>query len=144
MRFRLDDECPCGYFSYLYIAAAVSGVGAGAVYSTCVGNALKWFPDRCDLAAGITAAGFGAGFALTVIPIAKMIAADGYQNAFWYFGIGQGAIVVLLSLMLSKPVKSAITTVKSAIAQSRKDYTTMEMVKQPVFWIMYAMFVMVG
>ena len=36
----------------LYVAAAVGGIGAGAVYGTCVGNALKWFPDRRGLAAG--------------------------------------------------------------------------------------------
>jgi OFA family oxalate/formate antiporter-like MFS transporter len=53
----------------LYAAAAIGGVGAGAVYGTCIGNALKWFPDRRGLAAGVTAAGFGAGAAATVIPI---------------------------------------------------------------------------
>ena len=57
----------------LYLAAAIGGIGAGAVYGTCVGNALKWFPDRRGLAAGLTAAGFGAGSALTVVPIADMI-----------------------------------------------------------------------
>jgi MFS transporter, OFA family, oxalate/formate antiporter len=57
----------------LYAAAAIGGVGAGAVYGTCVGNALKWFPDRRGLAAGLTAAGFGAGSALTIIPIQGMI-----------------------------------------------------------------------
>ena len=41
----------------LYVAAAIGGIGAGAVYGTCVGNALKWFPDRRGLAAGLTAAG---------------------------------------------------------------------------------------
>jgi OFA family oxalate/formate antiporter-like MFS transporter len=59
-------------------------------------------------------------------------------------GIGQGAIVVVLSLLLSKPVKSAITNIKAAVVQTRKDFRPMEMVKQPVFWIMYVMFVMVA
>ena len=71
-------------------AAAISGVGAGAVYGTCVGNALKWFPDRRGFAAGLTAAGFGAGSALTVIPIANMIRDSGYQHTFFVFGLGQG------------------------------------------------------
>jgi OFA family oxalate/formate antiporter-like MFS transporter len=47
--------------SVLYAGALIAGVGAGAVYGTCVGNALKWFPDRRGLAAGATAVGFGAG-----------------------------------------------------------------------------------
>src|SRR6185369_17488987 len=66
----------------LYAAAIIAGIGAGAVYGTCVGNALKWFPDRRGLAAGATAAGFGAGAAITVVPIANMIASSGYQTAF--------------------------------------------------------------
>ena len=74
----------------LYAAAVIGGIGAGAVYGTCVGNALKWFPDRRGLAAGATAAGFGAGAAITVVPIATMIASSGYQSAFLYFGIGAG------------------------------------------------------
>src|SRR5215467_3723993 len=57
----------------LYLGMAVGGVGAGIVYGTAVGSALKWFPDRRGLAAGLTAAGFGAGSAFTVIPLSKMI-----------------------------------------------------------------------
>ena len=86
----------------LYIAAAVGGVGAGAVYGTCVGNALKWFPDRRGLAAGLTAAGFGAGSALTIIPISAFIKSSGYEAAFLYFGIGQGLVVFLLSWFLTR------------------------------------------
>ncbi|MDU6377185.1 MAG: MFS transporter, partial [Bradyrhizobium sp.] len=91
----------------LYAAAVVGGIGAGAVYGTCVGNALKWFPDRRGLAAGATAAGFGAGAALTVVPIASMIAASGYQSAFFTFGIGQGLIVFVLALCLRPPSHAA-------------------------------------
>ena len=77
----------------LYTAAALGGIGAGAVYGTCVGNALKWFPDRRGLAAGLTAAGFGMGSALTVIPIQSMIKSSGNQSAFLYFGLGQASSV---------------------------------------------------
>src|SRR5467141_1351874 len=87
----------------LYVAAAISGIGAGAVYGTCVGNALKWFPDRRGLAAGLTAAGFGAGSALTILPITAIIKSSGYEAAFLYFGIGQGVIVMLLAIGLSDP-----------------------------------------
>src|SRR5579864_8124227 len=66
----------------LYLGMAVGGVGAGIVYGTAVGNALKWFPDHRGLAAGLTAAGFGAGSALTIVPIANMIASSGYQTTF--------------------------------------------------------------
>jgi MFS transporter, OFA family, oxalate/formate antiporter len=57
-----------------YVGAAVGGIGAGAVYGTCIGNALKWFSDLRGLAAGLTAAGFGAGSALTILPIQSVIA----------------------------------------------------------------------
>ena len=88
----------------LYLAAAIGGIGAGAVYGTCVGNALKWFPDRRGLAAGLTAAGFGAGSALTIIPIQGMIQTSGYEATFLWFGLGQGLVVVVLSLALRAPV----------------------------------------
>ncbi|WP_336491736.1 oxalate/formate MFS antiporter [Methylobacterium nigriterrae] len=129
----------------LYLGAVVGGIGAGSVYGTCVGNALKWFPDRRGLAAGATAAGFGAGAALTVVPIAKMIATSGYESAFLYFGIGQGIIVVLLSLFLRKPsVSVPVQRKRLRLPQAKVDRTPREAVRTPVFWVMYAMFVMVA
>src|SRR6201996_8859695 len=108
----------------LYAAAIVGGIGAGSVYGTCVGNALKWFPDRRGLAAGATAAGFGAGAALTVVPIASMIATSGYQSAFLFFGIGQGVVVFILALFLKPPSKAAPAKRRQLnLPQTKVDFT---------------------
>jgi len=129
----------------LYVAAAIGGVGAGVIYGACVGNALKWFPDRRGLAAGLTAAGFGAGSALTVVPIANMIQASGYEAAFLWFGIGQGIIVVIFSVFLRAPNPGEVPApLAAAVQQTRRDYTPAEVLKTPPFWVMYVMFVMVG
>src|SRR5712692_2554180 len=128
---------------FLYLAAAVGGLGAGAVYGTCVGNALKWFPDRRGLAAGLTAAGFGAGSALTIVPIAAMIKSSGYESTFLYFGIGQGVIVVVLSLLLAAPKPGQVPP-SSKVLQTRRQFRPMEVLRTPVFWVMYLMFVLVG
>ena len=129
----------------LYLGAAIGGIGAGVIYGGSVGNALKWFPDRRGLAAGLTAAGFGAGSALTVIPIANMIASSGYESAFFWFGLGQGIVVIFVALMLRAPEAGEVTAPAApAVQQTRRDYRPVEVLKTPVFWVMYAMFVMVG
>ena len=129
----------------LYVGAAVGGIGAGVIYGGSVGNALKWFPDRRGLAAGLTAAGFGAGSALTVIPIANMIASSGYEAALFWFGIGQGVIVMFVALLLRAPQEGEVQAPAApAVQQTRRDYAPAEVLKTPVFWVMYAMFVMVG
>jgi len=137
----------------LYFAAAISGIGAGAVYGTCVGNALKWFADRRGLAAGLTAAGFGMGSALTIIPISAIIKTMGYEAAFLYFGIGQGVIVVLISLGLTAPQfvtspelakKAAAPSPSTVVPQTKRNYRPLELLRQPVFWVLYVMFVLVA
>jgi len=129
----------------LYAAAVIAGIGAGSVYGTCVGNALKWFPDRRGLAAGATAAGFGAGAALTVVPIAAMIATSGYHKAFLTFGIGQGIVVFLLALFLKPPAKAMPVRRKQLnLPQTKVDFAPSQTLRQPVFWVLYAVFVMVA
>lgn len=128
----------------LYVASAISGVGAGAVYGTCVGNALKWFPDRRGLAAGLTAAGFGAGAAATVIPIREVILAYGYQSAFLWFGIAQGLVVLLVSQFLRAPLAAQLPPAAPRVTQSKSDYAPAEVLRSPVFWLLYVMFVLVS
>ena len=128
----------------LYLAAALSGIGAGAVYGTCVGNALKWFPDRRGLAAGLTAAGFGAGAAATVAPIIYVIKTYGYQSAFLWFGLAQGLVCLLLSQVLKAPQAGQVPKAVPRLNQSKRDYTPVEMLKTPTFYVLYVMFVLVA
>ena len=129
----------------LYFGAVLTGVGAGAIYATCVGNAVKWFPDRRGLAVGLTAAGFGAGAALTVVPIRAVIAAHGYQAAFFWFGLGQGAIVFVLAWLLRAPFAGEAPQVAAPkLMQTTDSFSPRQMLATPVFWLLYLMFVLVA
>jgi MFS transporter, OFA family, oxalate/formate antiporter len=127
----------------LYFAAALGGIGTGCVYGTCVGNALKWFPGRRGLAAGITAAGFGAGAALTIGPIKAMITSAGYEHAFLVFGLIQGGIVFLMSWLLLTPPPQLIGA-KVKANQTSHGYSPVEVLKCPVFYVLYVMFVLIA
>ena len=140
----------------LYVAAALGGIGAGFIYGATVGNALKWFPDKRGLAAGLTAAGFGAGSAVTVVPISNMIASAGYQTTFITFGLIQGALVLLVGLALQAPPGSghahAVAISSGGMMAARpsrlhditRDFSPGEVAREPVFWMMYLIFVLVG
>jgi OFA family oxalate/formate antiporter-like MFS transporter len=129
--------------AWLYFAAALAGIGAGGVYGTCIGNAVKWFPGRRGLAAGLTAAGFGMGSALTIIPIANMIKSSGYEQTFLVFGLVQGFVVLVLGFALRVAPASTLTQAVAPGA-SRAQATWTDMIKTPVFWIMYVMFVLMA
>ena len=128
----------------LYAGAIVGGIGAGAVYGTCVGNAVKWFVGRRGLAAGCTAAGFGAGTAATVIPIQYIIGTYGYQSAFLWFGLTQGAVILVASQFLRAPQHKVVPTVPVHNPQAARSYAPMEVLKTPLFWLLYLMFVVVA
>lgn len=126
----------------LYLGQIIAGIGAGIVYSTSVGNALKWFGDRRGLASGITAAAFGAGAALTVIPISNMIRNQGYSQAFLFFGLGQGVVILLAASVMRAPDPGETPQAPSGkVQQTLRDYTPREAAGSSVFLTLYAMFV---
>jgi len=127
----------------LYTGAAISGTGAGAIYATCVGNAVRWFPDRRGLAVGLTAGGFGAGAALTVIPIRETIAIAGYAPAFLWFGIGQAAVLIAVAFVLRGPDQPVVvrSAARAQVQQSIGSSSTSQMLRSPAFWLLYVMFV---
>src|SRR5207248_110550 len=106
----------------LYVSEMLAGIGAGAVYGTCVGNALKWFADRRGLAAGLTAAGFGAGAAATVVPIINVIRTYGYERAFLWFGLVQGLVILMLSQILKAPRPGEAPPPARKVSQSLRDF----------------------
>ncbi len=140
----------------LYVASAIGGIGSGFIYGATVGNAIKWFPDRRGLAAGLTAAGFGAGSAITLVPISNMIARSGYQHTFLFFGLLQGIVVVLAAQLLQPPpgsvtsrdaprTPSGMTALRpSRLHDITRNYTPGEVAREPVFWLMYLLFFLVA
>jgi len=134
--------------SNLITGEILSGIGAGLVYGTMVGIAVKWFPDRRGLAVGCTAAGFGAGAAVTVIPIAHSIAASGPGPTFQTFGIIQGIIVLIIGFLLVFPRPGEVTVTADqtgALSRQRKNsYTPAQMLTSPAFYLLYVMMVMIA
>ncbi len=130
-----------GSLNAFYLGAAAGGIGVGCVYATCINNAIKWFPDKRGLAVGLTAGAYGAGSALTLIPIANMIAGGGFRDAFFWYGLLQGAVIMLASNGLRAP-RAGETTASKQIKQSAYDYTLGEAARTPVFYLLFAMFIL--
>jgi len=125
----------------LYIGSVITGLGAGAVYGTAVGNAIKWFPDKRGLAAGATAAGFGGGSAVTVIPVAWMINTSGYEKTFFVFGITQGVLIFIIALFMPRAKLPPGTKAVPRVVSSKKEFTPTQIMREPIFWLIYVCFV---
>lgn len=129
----------------LYVGGIFSGIGAGIVYGTCIGNALKWFANNRGLAAGLTAMGFGIGTFFTVIPLSYMVKSAGPSQTFLVFGLVQGAVIlVAAALLLAPPATTVIPSKNVRVLQGTHDYKPMETLRSPIFWVMYVMFTLVA
>jgi len=125
-----------------YVGAAVGGIGVGSIYATCINNAIKWFPDRRGLAVGLTAGGYGAGSAATILPIAAMIESSGFQQTFLFFGILQGSLAFVAAWFLRSPTVAEVKK-SSRLMQATHDYTLKEALNTKLFWLMFVMFILV-
>jgi len=131
----------------LYLFYGIAGIGAAFVYSASIGSALKWFQDRRGLATGILVAGFGGGTALFVPVVASVIAARGYQVAFVWTGVIQGAVIFAVAQFLRHPPKEPAWRPRSAVsaaAPERPQLTTLEMLRAPRFYAIYLMFMLMA
>jgi MFS transporter, OFA family, oxalate/formate antiporter len=121
------------------------GIGTGIVYIGIVGLMVKWFPARRGFATGVVAAGYGFGAILTTFPIVNMLAASGYQQTLIVFGAIFAAVGLIGALMLRVPHDGEVpmpTSRTDAIAAN--DWPPGEMLKTPVFWLMFIMMSMMS
>src|SRR5437899_2870139 len=139
----------------LYVVYAIGGVGAGAVYGGCVGVAMKWFPDRRGLAAGLVAGSYGVGAALTIVPIANMIQSSGVQSTFVFWGAIQGLVTLACAFVISAPRAGWLPAgwTPSPVRQSRHDLPPIRlggpalvggMVAKSSFWLLYVIMTLMG
>ena len=134
----------------LYAFYALAGIGAAFVYSGSIASALKWFPDRRGLAAGIIAGGFGSGAALFIPIIAAIIHSRGYRAAFIATGIFQGLIIVTVAQIMRHPgpefavSHAARRAIQPRVRRNTDSFSTPEMLRAPQFYVLYLMFVLMA
>jgi OFA family oxalate/formate antiporter-like MFS transporter len=135
----------------LYFFYALAGIGAAFVYSGSIGSALKWFPTRRGMASGIIAAGFGGGTALFIPIIRYLISTHSYRDAFLITGIFQGLVIMITAQVLRHPGRDFAppkpapgTATKSSTRRNTEPFTTSEMLRTPMFYYLYVMFVAIA
>jgi oxalate/formate antiporter len=119
------------------------GIGTGIVYIGIIGLMVKWFPDRRGLATGVVAAGYGFGAILTTFPIDGMLKASGYQHTLFIFGSVFAAVGVVGALALRAP-EAGEAVQPPGLASTNRSLPPREMLKSPVFWLMFVMMSMMS
>jgi MFS transporter, OFA family, oxalate/formate antiporter len=119
------------------------GVGTGIVYIGVIGLMARWFPDRRGFAIGIVAAGYGMGAMLTTFPISSMLASSGAPMTLIVFGVILGSVGVVASLGLREP-RAGETPPPVARRAHGEDVAPANMLKTPIFWLMFVMMTMMS
>lgn len=122
-----------------------AGLGTGIVYIGVVGLMVKWFPDRRGLAAGIAASGYGMGASLTTFPVSNSLEAVGLESTLLTFGIIFGVVCLVCAWLLKTPPDDYQSSVHATLPVShRPDFTPTQMLKHPIFWVMFLMMTMMS
>jgi OFA family oxalate/formate antiporter-like MFS transporter len=133
--------------SMLYLTyGVIGGLGTGIVYVGVVGFVVRWFPDRRGFAAGVAAAGYGMGAIVTTFPISASLATRGVAATLWLYGIVFAVVGLLASQGLRVPPEghSAEAAASSRATVATRDYRPSEMLRSPLFWLMFVMMTMMS
>lgn len=126
------------------VYGCMGGLGTGIVYIGVVGLMVKWFPQQRGFAAGAVAAGYGMGAILTTFPISLSLGSYGLEQTMTVFGIIFALVGFLASQGLKLPPSAVSQPASQNVAQSAKQFTSREMLRQPLFWLMFVMMAMMS
>ncbi len=126
----------------------LGGIGTGIVYVGVIGHMVQWFPDRRGFATGIVAAGYGMGALLTTFPIAESMKDTSYQQTLFRWGL----VFIAVGILAAQGLRSAglegppRSTSGADLSRSAKavDYRPLEMLRTPIFWLMFIMMTMMS
>jgi oxalate/formate antiporter len=125
----------------------LGGIGTGIVYVGVIGHMVQWFPGRRGLATGIAAAGYGVGAILTTFPISGLVHGAGYTRALAWFGMLFVIVGIAAAQGLRRPPvasSAAATAAQGLDARSTADYAPRQMLRTPIFWLLFVMMTMMS
>ncbi|GGI53426.1 oxalate/formate MFS antiporter [Oxalicibacterium solurbis] len=128
----------------------LGGVGTGIIYVGVVGLMVQWFPDRRGFAVGMVAAGYGFGAILTTFAISSHIKSSGVPSTLITFGLILGVVGFLAAQGMRRPRGSEVTELaerfKAPVTnrESAHSYQPAEMLKKPIFWLLFIMMTMMS
>lgn len=111
---------------------------------------VQWFPDRRGLATGVAAAGYGFGAIVTTFPISWSLKANGFETTLITYGILIGAVGLIAALFMKRPPVLSAKPVDVdvdedvAVATTQRNYTSREMLRNPIFWVLFVMMTMMS
>jgi MFS family permease len=105
---------------------------------------VRWFPDRRGFAAGAVAAGYGMGAIVTTFPISASLATRGLDATLWIYGIAFAIVGFVASQGLRVPRDAALGPASAAAAPGVPNLRPSQMMKSPLFWLMFAMMTMMS
>lgn len=130
----------------LYLTyGGVGGLGTGIVYVGVVGLMVRWFPHRRGFAAGVAAAGYGMGAIVTTFPVSASLAARGIDGTLALYGLIFAVVGFAASQGLRVPVEEPASALQEhAQGDTVRDWRPAQMLRAPLFWLMFAMMTMMA
>jgi MFS family permease len=122
----------------------LAGTGFGLGYAAATPAAVKWFPpEKKGLITGLVVAGFGIA-PVYIAPLSKyLLGTYGVGASFRILGIAFLVVATAFAQFIKNPEKPAAAAKKadgSAPALARPDKTWRDMLKSPMFYMLYVQY----